>query len=245
MEPALNNKPLNQWSDEERITAVKGIFKAISPRYDLLNRVMSGRQDLRWRRFAVSRIPGAARSVLDVATGTGDLAIDIASAGEREVFGADFVESMMRYAVEKTEARNLSDKITYAAADALHLPFPDSAFDAATMAFGIRNMPDRLSALREMVRVVKPGGKVLVLEMTFPRNLRLRRFFTWYLNNVIPVIGGIISGNSKAYRYLPDSIQDFLHPDDLAALFEKAGLQTVRAFPLTFGLTYLHEGCVP
>jgi demethylmenaquinone methyltransferase / 2-methoxy-6-polyprenyl-1,4-benzoquinol methylase len=245
MEPALNNKPLKQWSDEERITAVKGIFKAISPRYDLLNRVMSGRQDVRWRRLAVSRIPAEAKRVLDVATGTGDLAIDIASAGEREVVGADFVENMMRYAVEKTEARDLSGRIAYAAADALHLPFPDQIFDAATMAFGIRNMPDRLSALKEMARVVKPGGKVLVLEMTFPRNLRLRRFFTWYLNNVIPVIGGLISGNSKAYRYLPDSIQDFLHPDDLAALFEKAGLQSVRAFPLTFGLTYLHEGCVP
>lgn len=245
MEPALNNKPLNQWSDEERITAVKGIFKAISPRYDLLNRVMSGRQDVRWRRFAVSRIPAEARRVLDVATGTGDLAIDIASAGQREVVGADFVENMMRFAVEKTAAQDLSAKIAYAAADALHLPFPDNSFDAATMAFGIRNMPDRLSALAEMARVVKSGGKVLILEMTFPRNLRLRRFFTWYLNHVIPLIGGIISGNSKAYRYLPDSIQDFLHPDDLAALFEKAGLQSVRAFPLTFGLTYLHEGCVP
>lgn len=245
MEPALNNKPLNQWSDEERITAVKGIFKAISPRYDLLNRVMSGRQDVRWRRFAVSRIPAEARRVLDVATGTGDLAIDIASAGQREVVGADFVENMMRFAVEKTAAQDLSAKIAYAAADALHLPFPDNSFDAATMAFGIRNMPDRLSALAEMARVVKSGGKVLILEMTFPRNLRLRRFFTWYLNHVIPLIGGIISGNSKAYRYLPDSIQDFLHPDDLAVLFEKAGLQSVRAFPLTFGLTYLHEGCVP
>jgi demethylmenaquinone methyltransferase / 2-methoxy-6-polyprenyl-1,4-benzoquinol methylase len=245
MEPALNNKPLSQWTDQERITAVKGIFSAISPRYDLLNRVMSGRQDLKWRKFAVSRIPREARTVLDVATGTGDLAIDIASTGEREVVGADFVENMMRFAVEKTEERNLSSKIRYAAADALYLPFPDNTFDAATMAFGIRNMPDRLSALKEMVRVVKPGGKVLVLEMTFPRNLRLRRFFTWYLNNVIPLIGGLISGNSKAYRYLPDSIQDFLHPDDLAALFEKAGLQSVRAFPLTLGLTYLHEGSVP
>lgn len=244
MEPALNNKPLKQWTDEERITAVKGIFDAISPRYDLLNRIMSGRQDVRWRRFAVSRLPEQAKNALDVATGTGDLAIDIAVGREIEVFGVDFVERMMRFAVEKTQARKLSERITYAVADALHLPFPENSFDVATMAFGIRNMPDRLSALKEMARVVRPGGKVLVLEMTFPRNLRLRRFFTWYLNNVIPVLGGIISGNRSAYRYLPDSIQDFLHPDDLAVLFENAGLQSVKAFPLTFGLTYLHEGYV-
>ncbi|MBI5250928.1 MAG: bifunctional demethylmenaquinone methyltransferase/2-methoxy-6-polyprenyl-1,4-benzoquinol methylase UbiE [Desulfomonile tiedjei] len=244
MEPAINNKPLKQWTDEERVTAVKRIFNAISPRYDLLNRIMSGRQDIRWRRFAVSRLPGHAKTALDVATGTGDLAIDIATVGEIEVFGVDFVEQMMRFAVEKTETRKLSGRITYAAADALHLPFPDNTFDAATMAFGIRNMPDRLSALKEMARVVKSGGKVIVLEMTFPRNLRLRRFFTWYLNNVIPVLGGIISGNRSAYRYLPDSIQDFLHPDDLAALFQKAGLHSISEFPLTFGLTYLHEGYV-
>jgi len=244
MEPAIKQKPLKQWTDEERINAVKVIFDTISPRYDLLNRLMSGRQDVRWRRFTVSRLPQNAKIALDVATGTGDLAIDMAATGRMEVFGVDFVEKMMRYAVEKTTARNLSGRITYSAADAMNLPFPADTFDAATMAFGIRNMPDRLSALKEMVRVVKPGGKILVLEMTFPRNLRLRRFFTWYLNNVIPFVGGIISGNRSAYKYLPDSIQDFLNPDDLAALFEKAGLESVKAFPMTFGLTYLHEGCV-
>jgi demethylmenaquinone methyltransferase/2-methoxy-6-polyprenyl-1,4-benzoquinol methylase len=244
MEPALEKKPLKQWTEQERIHAVKRIFNTISPHYDLLNRIMSARRDVSWRRFVVKRLPEDAKTVLDVATGTGDLAIEIAASRNRQVFGADFVESMMRLAIEKTNARDLSGRISYTAADALHLPFPDNTFDAATVAFGIRNMPDRLAAIKEMKRVVRPQGKILVLEMTFPRNLRLRRFFTWYLNNVIPFVGGLISGNKSAYTYLPDSIQDFLHPDDLTDLFDKAGLKSVKAFPLTFGLTYLHEGHV-
>jgi len=246
MEPALNHKPINQWTEQERITAVKRIFNTITPHYDLLNRIMSGRRDVGWRRFTVKRIPQTAKKVLDVATGTGDLALDLA--GRRpdvEVTGVDFVEKMLRQAEAKTSKQGLDGRIRYTLGDATRLPFADHEFDASMIAFGIRNIPDRLKALREMVRVVKPGGKVLVLEMTFPRNLRLRAFFTWYLNHVIPVVGGLISGNSSAYHYLPDSIQDFLHPDQLADLFQSAGLRSVEEFPLTFGLTYLHEGLVP
>lgn len=245
MEPAVDNKPLNQWSDTERVAAVKKIFNTITPQYDLLNRIMSGRRDVAWRRLAVERVPADASRVIDVATGTGDLAIAIARkrSGIR-VFGVDFVEKMMRPALAKTAAAGLDRRITYAAGDAMALPFDDNAFDCATVAFGIRNMPDRARALREMTRVVRPGGTIICLEMTFPRNLGLRRFFTWYLNTVIPILGGVISRNRSAYRYLPDSIQDFLHPDDLSELFRGAGLHSVSATPLTFGLTYLHEGRV-
>ncbi len=245
METDVDNKPISQWTSQERVGVVKEIFNTVTPHYDLLNRLMSARQDVRWRRFAARRIPREARNALDVATGTGDLAIDMATAGgELRVIGVDFVERMMRLGREKTSRRNLTRLISFTAADALMLPFDDNQFDAATIAFGIRNIPDRRSALKEMARVVRPGGKVIVLEMTFPRNMRLRRFFRWYLNNVMPVVGRLISGNSRAYRYLPDSIQDFLHPDQLSTLFEEAGLKSVKAFPLTFGITYLHEGIV-
>lgn len=245
MEPALDNKPLKNWTDRERIQVVKYIFNTISPRYDLLNRIMSGRQDVRWRRFTARRIPESAKRILDVATGTGDLAIDIAGLRpDVQVYGADFVPKMMELAQKKTREALLDGRIVYTAGDAMALPFKTDEFDAATMAFGIRNMPDRLSVLKEISRVVKPGGKIFVLEMTFPKSLRLRRFFTWYLNNVIPLIGGIISGNRKAYRYLPDSIQDFLHPDQLTSFFQEADLRDIKSFPLTFGLTYLHEGTV-
>jgi demethylmenaquinone methyltransferase / 2-methoxy-6-polyprenyl-1,4-benzoquinol methylase len=246
MEPALGARPLRKWSDEERIQSVKKIFNTITPRYDLLNRIMSAGQDVRWRKFAVSRLPLEVRDVLDVATGTGDLAIEIArSRTSATVYGIDFVEKMMRLAAPKTVATGFADRIYYSASDAMRLPFEDNRFDAATTAFGIRNMPDRLTALKEMSRVVKPGGKIIVLEMTFPKSLKLRKFFTWYLNKIIPILGAIISGNAAAYRYLPDSIQDFLTPDQLTDLFTRAGLKEIKTFPLTLGLTYVHEGLVP
>ncbi len=246
MQSGLDNKPLKSWTERERIERVKKIFGAITPSYDLLNRIMSARQDVRWRRFAVSKLPPQSRRVLDVATGTGDLAIQMATKREdMQVFGVDFVESMMRRAVEKTRTRGLEGRITYSAGDALKLPFRDNEFDAATIAFGLRNIPDRLAAIIEMARVVRPGGKLLVLEMTFPRNTKLRKFFTWYLNTVIPILGSLISGDRAAYTYLPDSIQNFLSPDELAGLFDQAGLNFGKAHSMMFGLTYLHEGVIP
>lgn len=246
MEPVIKNKPLNAWSPDERISAVKNIFNTITPHYDLLNRIMSARRDVYWRRFAVNRLPNEVKKVLDVATGTGDLAIEIASQRPQvEVIGADFVEKMMRIAEAKTTEKGLNTRINYVAGDATRLPFADNEFDSATIAFGLRNIPDRLAAIKEIARVIKPGGKLIVLEMTFPENLKLRRFFTWYLNKMIPILGGVISGNPKAYRYLPDSIQDFLSPAQLTGLFQQAGLHSVKTFPLTFGLTYVHEGQIP
>jgi demethylmenaquinone methyltransferase/2-methoxy-6-polyprenyl-1,4-benzoquinol methylase len=245
MEPTLNEKPLRQWTPEERVTLVKRIFNSVTPHYDLLNRLMSARQDVRWRKFTVTRIPPAAVRVLDVATGTGDLAIEIAkSRPDAQIAGVDFVPRMMGPAQSKTSSRGLSQRVSYAGGDALLLPFRDAEFDAATIAFGLRNIPDRGAALKEMARVVRPGGKLITLEMTFPTNIGLRRFFKWYLNHVMPFVGRTISGNNEAYRYLPDSIQDFLAPDELARLFVGAGLKDVQAFPLTFGITYLHEGVV-
>lgn len=241
----MNDKPLSEWSDSERIDTVKKIFNEITPDYDRMNRIMSARQDVLWRKFLVKRIGKNASNLLDVATGTGDVALDLAKAfPAAQVIGSDFVRRMMDVALVKTAERKLSDRVFYAAGDAMLLPFEDNLFDAATIAFGMRNIPDRLGAVVEMARVVKPGGKVLVLEMTFPRNLRMRKFFFWYLNNVIPLLGRIIARNNAAYSYLPESIQGFLHPDELSALFTRAGLVDVQAFPLTFGITYLHEGVV-
>jgi len=246
MESNLNNKPLGEWSDKERIGAVKKIFSTITPKYDLLNHVLSGCQDIRWRRFTARRLPVNSKHIIDVATGTGDLALTVARKYPHlKIAGVDFVKEMMTIASEKTARAGLSGQIEYTVGDAMHLPFEDNTFDAAMVAFGFRNIPDRSGALEEMSRVVKSGGKILILEMTLPRRAMTGKFFAWYLKNVIPRIGKIISGNQAAYDYLSNSIEDFLKPDELTSYFETAGLRDVKAFPLTFGITYLHEGIVP
>ncbi|MDP8239881.1 MAG: bifunctional demethylmenaquinone methyltransferase/2-methoxy-6-polyprenyl-1,4-benzoquinol methylase UbiE [Candidatus Hatepunaea meridiana] len=236
-------KPLDQ--NTELIRNVKVMFNDITPSYDILNRIISVRRDVAWRRRVVKSILPEVQRVIDIATGTGDLALEMVKKRPKiEVIGVDFVPMMLSRACRKTAKAGFDERVTYAIADAINLPFPDNSFDAATIAFGLRNIPDNLQALREMARVVRPGGKVLVLEMTFPRNLKIRRFFFWYLNRMIPLIGGLISGNFKAYRYLPDTIQNFHHPDKLSELFKRAGMFDVCAYPLTLGIAYLHEGVV-
>jgi len=238
-------KPLTHWTDEERIRRVKNIFNRISPHYDLMNHLLSAGRDIAWRRFATKRIPHQAEKILDVATGSGDLAIEAARMlPGAEVFGVDFVLRMMERARVKTDKRGLSKRIFFIAGNAISLPFGDDVFDASAAAFGMRNMPDKLNILEEMRRVVKPGGKVLILEMTFPENVKYRWFFKWYFKHIMPRLGGIVAGDRRAYQYLPDSIEDFPGPDELSGLFERAGLASIRAFPLNFGLTYLHEGVV-
>lgn len=242
----LDEKPLYQWSDPEKIAAVKQIFNEVTPYYDRMNHLLSARRDIAWRRFAIRRLPQNAAKILDLATGTGDVALDLVrSQPQLEVVGVDFVQKMLDKAVEKTLLQGAHDRIRYVSADAMSLPFPNDQFDAAIIAFGLRNIPDRAGAIREMARVVRPGGKVITLEMTFPRNLKMRRFFFWYLNRAIPLMGKFAAGNREAYRYLSASIQDFIHPDVLIGIFAEAGLIQVRAFPLTLGITYLHEGVVP
>lgn len=228
------------------VSAVKDIFSRITPWYDLMNRLMSARRDVAWRRHLVRRIPRDAALVLDVATGTGDVALEIVRQrhGAR-VVGVDFVPRMIEFARVKSARSAKGRRVFFALGDALRLPFADGQFDAAAIAFGLRNIIDRKAALKEMLRAVKPGGKIFILEMTFPRNLGLRRFFDLYLNRVIPILGRFIARNAPAYRYLPDSIQNFLHPDALKEMMLEAGCCEVTAIPLTFGITCLHEGTKP
>lgn len=229
--------------ETERIETIQRIFNRITPHYDLMNRLLSARQDVFWRRKTVRHFPENSKRAIDIATGTGDVALEaVRQYPEISVVGLDFVPRMLQFAVVKTKKCHAEDQIKYLAGDALHLPFQDNYFDAATISFGLRNIPDCLSALSEMQRVIRPGGKVLVLEMTFPKNIGMHRFFSWYLNNIIPLLGRIISGDRGAYRYLPDSIQAFLSPDELSDLMTKAGLKDVKAIPLTMGITYLHVG---
>jgi demethylmenaquinone methyltransferase / 2-methoxy-6-polyprenyl-1,4-benzoquinol methylase len=234
-------------TDAERIEVVKEIFSTVTPKYDFLNHLLSLRRDVAWRRFAVKkmRFPQTSR-FLDLAAGTGDLAIDVACSYPRiQVAALDFVQEMIDLGRLKIEKRRLSDRIQFLRGDALDLPFLDSSFDVVGIAFGIRNIPDKVKALKEMNRVVVPGGQVMILEMTVPRSGLFRGLYSIYLNRVLPRIARIFSRNPAAYRYLGDSIMNFPAPEAFAAIIEEAGLRNVERHSLTFGTTYLHIAVKP
>jgi demethylmenaquinone methyltransferase/2-methoxy-6-polyprenyl-1,4-benzoquinol methylase len=222
---------------------VRAMFDRIAPRYDLLNRAMTAGLDGRWREGAGAAADLAAGDrALDCCTGTGDLALALADrvtpAGE--VVGVDFSEAMIALARRKAQARGA--RIDLRVADALALPFPDDTFDAATVAFGIRNVADLDRGLAEMARVVRPGGRVVVLEITTPA--RLRRFYGLWFDRVVPRLGRVLGRDGAAYAYLPASVRRFPDPPGLAARMAAAGLREVRWRPLAAGIVALHHGRV-
>ena len=231
----------------EHVRVVKDIFKTITGRYDFLNHFFSLGQDIYWRRFTVGRMRFFETfRYLDVATGTGDLAIQTAGRyGDVQVTGVDFVQEMMDRGQEKVHRRGLSARIGFCRGDALNLPFPDNHFDVAGIAFGIRNVTDRLRALAEMMRVIVPGGQVMVLEMNFPRQRALQLIYDLYLNHILPWTSRHFSSNPAAYYYLADSIVNFPSPEAFARLMTEAGLTDVARHPLTMGITHLYRGIKP
>jgi demethylmenaquinone methyltransferase/2-methoxy-6-polyprenyl-1,4-benzoquinol methylase len=234
-------------TDTERIEMVKEIFATITGKYDFLNHFLSLRRDIAWRSFSVEKMRFFnTYRMLDVATGTADLAIGVARSYSRTcITGLDFVQEMIDLGRVKIRMKHLSNRIQMLRGDALYLPFPDGCFDVAAIAFGIRNIPDKIGAIKEMGRVVVPGGQVMVLEMTLPRNGSIRKLYHVYLNRILPLLARTFSSNSGAYYYLGDSIMNFPTPDALATLMEEAGLRKVRKHSLTLGITHLHLGVKP
>ncbi len=230
---------------DRHVRIVREIFSSITREYDFLNHLLSLRRDVAWRRAAARRMRlSGTQRLLDLATGTADLAVEAARRhpGIR-VTGVDLVFEMLRAGREKVERNELSDSIDFLQGDALRLPFRDSSFDAVSIAFGIRNIPDRLSALREMRRVVRTGGQVMILEMTLPKEGSfLRSVYGIYLRRVLPLLTRPFSRHTEAYSYLADSITLFPSPPKLAAMMEEAGLRKIEQYPLTFGVTNLHVG---
>jgi len=217
------------------------MFDKIAARYDAMNRVLSFGLDRGWRRRTVRALQlGAAPRVLDLATGTGDLAIDIARMTPgATVIGLDPSREMLAVAQRKLAARGLAGRVTLVRGDAQRLPYRDCEMDAATIAFGIRNVPDRLAALREMARVVRPGGRIAVLELGEPRRGLLARAARFHTHHVVPRLGALLSG-AREYRYLQRSIAAFPPSAEFAALMERAGLHVVDTAPLTFGVCTLY-----
>lgn len=215
-------------------------FDHLAGRYDLLNRILSFRQDVRWRRRTVRALdlPAEAR-VLDLATGTADLALDLVSRHpDARVVGLDPSEGMLALGRRKAAAHPTGDRIAFLRGNAERLPFPDADFDAVTIAFGIRNVPDRPRALREMARVCRPAGRVAILELNEPEGGLLAPASKLWVHGVVPRIGGLVSGR-RAYRYLQSSIERFPPPAEFTAMMEAAGLEVLEVRPLTFGVAHL------
>jgi demethylmenaquinone methyltransferase/2-methoxy-6-polyprenyl-1,4-benzoquinol methylase len=219
------------------------MFSGIARRYDLLNHLLSGNIDKRWRRKAAralesSLIEGA--RVLDVACGTGDLSLVLAEAGAVRVIGLDFCRPMLEIARRKSEAD--SRPIPFVEGDALRLPFADETFDVVTIAFGLRNLAGVADGLRELRRVLKPGGRLAVLEFSSPVVPGFRALFRFYFTRVLPHIGGLVSGSRGAYEYLPDSVSRFPDQKRLAELMRAEGFEGVEYSNLTGGIAALHMG---
>ena len=216
---------------------VRAMFDRIARVYDLMNRVMTVGMDEKWRsRAADLSAAGAGSRALDVATGTGDLAIELASRGA-EVVGVDFSPGMLEIARQKAPA------LTFAEGNALALDFPDGSFDAATVGFGARNFDDLGRGLAEMARVVRPGGRVVVLEITNPQKPPLSTFFRLWFDRAVPLLGRV-AGDPDAYEYLPSSVRRFPGPRDLAAEMDGAGIGDVRWILTAGGIIAIHWGVV-
>jgi demethylmenaquinone methyltransferase/2-methoxy-6-polyprenyl-1,4-benzoquinol methylase len=221
------------------------MFDRISRRYDLMNRLMTGGRDVAWRRLAAREALAGGRScVLDVASGTGDLAIELARQGAARVVALDFSREMLRGAAEKLR-RLGRPRIELVCADAMCLPFPDATFDACTIGFGLRNLPDYQSGIAEMTRVLRPGGRVIILETTPVRQRWLALPFRLYFDRIVPLLGGLISGDRDAYGYLPRSTGAFPDAETLAAMLAGAGLTQVRFRRLMLGTVALHVAVRP
>ncbi|MDH5478788.1 MAG: bifunctional demethylmenaquinone methyltransferase/2-methoxy-6-polyprenyl-1,4-benzoquinol methylase UbiE [Nitrospinota bacterium] len=234
---------------DQKAEAVERMFSSIAPRYDLLNHFLSLGFDIRWRKRAVGAFPGgvAGKNILDVACGTGDLALALARAGDdaTRVTGGDFSSNMLAIGGEKVAKAGLGARLTLEFLDALKIEHPDGAFDGVTCAFGVRNFADLDRGLLEMARILKPGGRMVILEFTTPTNRVIAAAYRLYFTRILPFIGGLISGNRGAYEYLPDTVYKFPTPDQLSARIAKLGLAEVGFTPLTFGICGIHTAIKP
>ena len=220
---------------------VRTMFNDIAPKYDLLNHVLSMGIDIQWRK-KVRRLLATIepKRILDIATGTGDLAIELAKLKPQEIVGADIAVDMLKIGEEKVKAKNLDNIIKMEPGDSENLRFDDNYFDAVTVAFGVRNYENLLKGLKEMNRVMRPGGLVAILEFSKPHGFPFRNIYNFYFKNILPGVGRLVSKNDEAYTYLPDSVQKFPENKDFMGVMAKAGYKNIKQQRLTFGIATLY-----
>jgi demethylmenaquinone methyltransferase/2-methoxy-6-polyprenyl-1,4-benzoquinol methylase len=240
-----DHETLGRDKEPERIA---GMFDAIAPRYDLLNRLLSGGLDVRWRATAIRSLAlRGGETVLDLCTGTADLAIASATAspGAAAVVGVDFAGQMLRLGQEKLARRGLARRVGLVQGDAMRIPLASASVDAATVAFGIRNVERPEATFADVFRVLRPGGRFAVLEFGVPRVPGVRQAYLAYFRHVLPRIGSLVSGHASAYRYLPASVGSFPEPDQVVASLMATGFSQVRADSLSLGIVYLYSASKP
>jgi demethylmenaquinone methyltransferase / 2-methoxy-6-polyprenyl-1,4-benzoquinol methylase len=224
--------------------AVREMFSGIAKRYDFLNHFLSLNIDKRWRKLVSRKLENVLANekavILDVACGTGDLSVELQTSGKAKVVGTDFCRPMLAFAAEKNPKNNLN--IPYLEGDGMNLAFADETFDAVTVAFGLRNFSNWQDGLKEMSRVLKKGGTLVILEFSTPIIPGFKQAFNFYFSNVLPRIGGAVSGSRGAYEYLPNSVSKFPDQKNLAKMMEEVGFETVEYKNLTGGIAAIHSG---
>lgn len=220
---------------------IEHLFNSIAPHYDFLNHFLSFGIDRYWRKRAIQTIPHLEHcTLLDVASGTGDFAIEAIKQGANNVVGIDISEEMLKIAVQKTDKKKLSDRLSFQKESCHHLSFSDQSFDVVTVAFGIRNVEHLEQSLREIYRVLKKNGTVVILEFAIPKNKFIAWIYTVYFFRWLPFVGGLISGEKKAYRYLPASVVEFPQGEDFLKLLRGNGFRNTKKIKLSSGIAYIY-----
>lgn len=241
--PQENIKPYS--GNSEKSAQVEQMFDNIAPTYDLLNHSLSLGIDRKWRNAAIESLrPYAPKKILDVATGTGDFALLSARKLQPEMLlGIDLSEKMMDVAREKTKKAGLENIVRYKREDCLALSFSQDTFDAVTIAYGIRNFADLEKGLREILRVLRPGGRLVIIELTSPRRFPMKQLFWLYSHILMPLVGKIVSRDSSAYRYLPATMEAFPQGEKMQEILREIGFAEVNFKRFTFGLSTLYTAC--
>ncbi|MZH03628.1 MAG: bifunctional demethylmenaquinone methyltransferase/2-methoxy-6-polyprenyl-1,4-benzoquinol methylase UbiE [Nitrospinae bacterium] len=227
----------------DRANPIQDMFNAVAPRYDFLNGLLSAGCDRYWRKAAVDELePIANRFFLDVATGTADIALELALRNKSRVIGVDFSTAMLKLGNNKINTRRMQSSVQLFPGAAENLPLKSNSFDGAISAFGARNFADIDHAISEIHRVLKPKGKIVILEFSFPQNGFLQWLYRLYFEKILPVMGRWVSGHKSAYTYLPDSVGAFPKGEAFASILIKSGFESVAFKELTFGITTIYTG---